>query len=93
MKYKVTRTDGRHTANGKFKFYISPIAKATNPERRAAFNEWREWCWTNWGPSCERDWASLATPEAFWAWDTEYNHLRLYFKGDKEMSMFHFKWA
>ena len=90
MKYKVTRLDGRHTGSDKFKFYVTPIAKATNPERREAFYEWRVWSWAQWGPSSERDWTE---PEAVWAWDTEYNHLRLYLKTDKEMSIFHFKWA
>jgi len=90
-EYKVTKMDKRHTASHKFKYYITPRGTSVEWNRKllAAF---REWAWTNWGPSTERDWASLEFSPT-WAWDTEYNHLRIYLRGDKELSMFHLKWG
>ena len=89
MKYKVTRLDGRFTASDKYKYYISPRMITPFNVIKPLFNDWRTWCWGQWGPSSERDWAMNER----WAWDTEHNHMRLYFKSDKELSMFHLMWG
>ena len=61
MKFKITRTDRRHTANQIFRYYVEPAYEigASKDERITAFKELREWCWESFGPGCERDFVVL----------------------------------
>ena len=90
MKFKVTKLDARHTGYTKFKYYVSTIRVVSNDVAHSNFNTKRAWCWTQFGPSAERDWVEGDT---VWAWDTEFQHLRLYFKSDAELSMFLLRWS
>jgi hypothetical protein len=89
LNYKVIKLDGRHTGSNMFKYYISPRGIYSHAISRPLFNDWRSWCWTQWGPSGEREWPMCEQ----WAWDTEHHHLRIYLHSDKELSMFHLKWG
>ena len=61
MKFKVTQTDRRHSANHIFQYYVEPTYDfmGGNDERIRAFKELREWCWEMFGPGCERDFVVL----------------------------------
>lgn len=89
MNYRVVKLDGRHTGSHMFKYYINPRGISTYAISRPLFNDWRAWCWDQWGPSGERDWPMNER----WAWDTEHHHMRIYLGSDKELSMFHLKWG
>ena len=89
MTYRVTRLDRRFTGSDKYKYYISPKSRTPFNITKPLFNDWRTWCWSQWGPASERDWCMNVK----WAWDTEHNHMRLYLYSDKELSMFHLKWG
>lgn len=90
MNYRVTKLDRRYTGSGQFKYYISPKGISTWAVSKPLLHTWRMWCWEQWGASGERDWCP---DDSVWAWDTEHHHLRIYLKGDKELSMFHLKWG
>jgi hypothetical protein len=50
------------------------------------------------GPGCERDFVVLRPAngrmEAIerWAWYSEFNNLRIYFRGEEEFTFFNLKW-
>jgi len=87
--YKVTKLDGRFAGSDRYKYYISPKGRTPFNIVKPLFNDWRTWCWATWGPASERDWYANVD----WAWDTEHNHLRIYLRSDKQLSMFHLKWG
>lgn len=108
MKFKVTRTDRRHTANQIFQYYVEPAYElgVGRDERIVQFKELREWCWSMFGPGCERDFVVLrpvpvgddgqcrmASVEK-WAWLTTTDasqELRIYFNKEA-MTFFKLKW-
>lgn len=106
MKYKVIKTDRRHTANHIFHYYAEPIydLPSGRDDRIRAFKELREWCWSMFGPSCERDFVELRpvpVGEAGqckmqsverWCWYSEHNNLRIYFRGEEEFTFFNLKY-
>lgn len=69
------------------------------------FKEWRAWCWEAFGPGTETKWIVLTPSPAGdegqcymqsttrWAWLTEYNDMRLYFKDDATLSAFMLQWG
>ena len=107
MKFKVTRTDRRHTAHQVFQYYVEPTYEiGGRDERITAFKELRVWCWDMFGPGCERDFVVLrpvpvgengecrmASVEK-WAWLTTTDasqELRIYFN-EEAMTFFKLKW-
>ena len=99
--YQVVRTDRRYNGHSSFKWIVMPKFDPTNTtnwhtQSRVQFQDWRNWCWTTWGPGMERDWATTIIrsgqiADAQWAWDTEHKNKRLYLKGDAEMTLFELK--
>jgi hypothetical protein len=80
---KVTR---RHTGSSYFKFYASFFFKEGQD-----FCAIREWCWSQWGPSCELEfWRQGKAP---WAWINDQHRIRIYFETDKEYTHFLLKWS
>lgn len=58
------------------------------------FIEIRNWCWEQWGPSCELNfWYKIQSPNPKWAWLMDEWRTRLYFGSDKEAQWFHLKWG
>jgi hypothetical protein len=91
MTYKVTKLTRQYNGHGHFKWLIQPTAwnnQITQPQ----LVTWREWCWTTWGPARELLWSISETSDTVWAWDTEYDHKRIYLKTDVELTMFQLKW-
>jgi len=100
MKIKIKRTDKRHTAYDRFKYYVE-VKNDVWPDRVAVhekFFELRLWCWETWGPSREVDRYSLDykdTPDKniHWAWLNDQYRARLYLGGPEDAAFFTLKWA
>ena len=67
------------------------------------FKELRNQLWEIYGPGCELDYVVLQFDQPKvdgkifsverWAWHTEYDNLRIYIKGDEELSFIKLKWC
>lgn len=98
MSYKITKLDRRHTCHGIMKYHLEITYDIWGSENRVAkFTEYRNWCWETFGPGVERKWITLHPTghgiESLntWAWHTEGDIMRIYFKSDAEMSFFTLK--
>lgn len=92
---KINKLSDQSKAQHMFKHYVS-TDKAESDDV-ALFHQWRSWCWEVWGPSGELskviNWRNSVTfNDPAWCWDTDYNNLILYFKGDEELSAFLLQW-
>ncbi len=100
MKIKVKRTDKRHTAFDRYKYYVE-IKHDDWAERhsvREKFYELRLWCWETWGPSREVDQYSLDYPNptdrnTHWGWLNDQYRARLYLAGPEDAAFFTLKWS
>jgi len=100
MKIKIKRTDKRHTAYDRFKYYVE-VKNDVWPDRVAVhekFFELRLWCWETWGPSREVDQYSLDFENTFdknshWGWLNDQYRARLYLGNDADAAFFTLKWA
>ena len=100
MKIKVKRTDKRHTAHGRFSYYVEIKADRVNERHdvREKFFELRLWCWETWGPSREVDQYSLDHPDPtdknnHWSWINDPYRARLYLAGPEDAAFFTLKWS
>lgn len=109
MKFKVTRTDRRHTANQIFRYYVEPAYQlgVGRDQRIELFKEFRQWCWESFGPGCERDYVALHPVPAGtdghcrmvskerWAWftTTDASSTLRIYFNEAEMSWFRLKWG
>ena len=92
---KVQKLDKRHGGRLLFKYYIQPaVVIGDYAGQKRTFHAWRTWCWETFGPGAERDMALLLRNENewHWAWDIEHGNVRLYLKGDEELSWFTLRW-
>ena len=101
MKIKVKRTDKRHTAYDRFRYYVE-IKRDDWAERHAVhekFFELRLWCWETWGPSREVDQYSLEIDSIpkdknnHWSWINDQYRARLYLGASEDAAYFTLKWA
>ena len=101
MKIEVRKTDKRHLANDRFKYYVD-ISTADWAERKLImekFFELRQWCWENWGPSREVTAYSdiegcwLADQNHAWSWVNDEHRARLYLCGKEEATYFALRWS
>ena len=94
--FNVYKLDRRHKGNTMFSHYIVPTW-STRLEDKLKFFEWRNWCWTTWGPGMEREeaiaWGSNYYPVGRWAWHTGDGQKRLYFQSEKELNWFVLTWS
>lgn len=57
------------------------------------FCDIRNWCWTQFGPSCEIDiWRKVHNRNSAWCWVNDEWKVRIYFASDKEYQWFILKW-
>lgn len=91
-QFTVNRLDRRHKAYNQFTHYIAPIWASQLADKLRYF-EWRNWCWTTWGPSMERESAIEFNSKARWCWYTDDKQRRLYFATEKELNWFVLKWG
>jgi hypothetical protein len=81
------KLDRRMKGYGEFKY----TAQFTLREKDQ-FCDMREWCWNQWGASCEFDfWSNTKNPT--WCWISDQYRIQLYFSSDKEYQWFLLKWT
>lgn len=101
----VTKLDRRHACYGVMKYHVETGYDIWGSDARIAqFKEWRAWCWDQFGPGVETKWIALHAvadgtegqchmeARERWAWKTEHDEMRLYFKTDDELAWFKLKW-
>ena len=75
----------------------------TSSQANQKFYAWREWCWDTWGSSKElHAWlkdknslinmSGLSCQNEHWVWQNNEHYMRIYLKGDEEMTLFLLKW-
>lgn len=96
---KFTKLDRRHNGHTIMKYMVQPEFIFDGRDGRIRrFKEFREWMWTNYGPGCELDFVQLTPGKERmesverWAWDTRETNLRIYLKGDEELTFIKLKW-
>lgn len=58
------------------------------------FIEVRNWCWEQWGSSCEFEYRKkLSDPNPSWCWLTDEWRIRIYLRSTKEVSCFLLRWG
>jgi hypothetical protein len=87
---KLSSLDCRYNAFPVFKH----LAKCESNEPEL-FLQIREWCWQQWGPSCEQNLIVHRKPKSLpvWAWDTNHGNLRILMLSDKEYQWFLLGWG
>lgn len=86
---KVKKLDKRMSGYGDFTRFVEFTGKEF-----ARFIEVRNWCWEQWGPSCEYDfWCRIGNRNPAWCWLTDEWRTRIYFASDKEAQWYHLKWG
>lgn len=89
MGVKLSKLDRRMNGYGSFK-YVAKMNR--NGPGTALFKEIRNWCWEQWGPSCELE-LHKDTDNPLYCWKMDEFELRVYLATDKEASWFHLKWS
>ena len=103
---KVTKLDRRHNCHRIMKYHVETTCNIWGSDERAnQFIEWRVWCWTVFGPGVETKWITVHPVDAgpdgecqmvsknTWAWQTEHDLQRLYFRDDETLSAFMLQWG
>ena len=65
-------------------------------KERMKYLEVRNWCWEQWGPSCEFEhWAVIDKSEVnpAWAWDSREYDMRIYLGADQQVSWYILRWG
>jgi hypothetical protein len=81
------RLDKRHSGASYFTY-----AAEFNLKTQKSFCDIREWCWEQWGPSCELEFWRAGNRPA-WCWINDQNKMRIYFSTDKEYQWFLLRWG
>lgn len=84
------KLDRRYAGSQDFKYYVN-FNKLVEGN---SFIEVRNWCWEQWGPSCELDlWYRVGqNGNPAWCWMSDDWKTRICFRSDKEYSWFILKW-
>lgn len=53
MKLRIKKTDGRHVGNAIFRYMVLFAYKSNEAARYKEISDIRQWCWEQFGPSCE----------------------------------------
>lgn len=105
---KFKKIDKRHTAYSYFNFYAEYVFDPWNSKYAGfqQFFIIREWCWQTWGPSKEiqnwiddennrlynKHYGELHSQNEYWSWGNEEYKPRIYFRTEKELSLYLMKW-
>lgn len=103
MKLKIKKTDARYAGNKVFDYVVdvkSDSRGLPSLYRLEHFHEVREWCWTTWGPSIEREHylemlrlKYQGKMNEHWSWHSEHGDTKIYLRTEKELTWFRLKWA
>ncbi len=94
---RITKLDRRYSGNQFFSHMVEPQGCGT--ERYYQFGPWRDWCWEVFGASSELGFVTVQPSDRGmvslkpWCWDTEYQHMRLYFRDEATLSSFLLQWS
>lgn len=98
---KIKKLDGRHTGVLYWKYYVEiPYSYGDVQARKVKFNEMREWCWSNWGPSKELNeydhhdlFDGQHSSNSQWCWlNNDHGRRRIYLRTEKEAEVFTLRW-
>ncbi len=89
---KLTKIDRRMNGYGKFKYLVKFSIYGQSLEK---FIDIRNWCWDQWGPSCELDFYGKENLEKnpAWCWAVHEFECKIYLTGEPEASWFLLKWS
>jgi hypothetical protein len=57
------------------------------------FIERRNWCWEQWGPSCELEFYRQPDSNEHWCWITDQHRVRIYLVSESEATWYSLKWS
>ena len=82
---KLQKLDRRMSGYGEFTHYIE-----YRHNDSANFIKCRNWCWSQWGPSCELDfwYKNKADANQHWCWMVDQGRIRVYLKTEIESQWF-----
>lgn len=88
---KIQKLDKRFAGYLDFQYRVNFVGY--RQDRISNFLKIREWCWTNWGPGCERNFCeeSIHKPVP-WAWHNEGYNDYIYLKDDALLTHFQLTW-
>lgn len=85
---KIKKLDRRMNGFGKFEYKVE--YSRYNEHRK--FVDARNWCWDQWGPSCELEfWNSNINPA--WCWIVDNRQIKILLASTKETQWFSLKWS
>lgn len=103
---KLGTLDGRYKAFPKFRFVVQPSnprLSSSNIDQLVRYQSVRAWAIDTWGPSCELDLWIIFERQAkelinlHWCYDVSDQNgsqiMRLYFRGEEELALYHLRWS
>lgn len=86
---KLKKLDARNKGYGQFVYMVSFHCLRDKQK----FCEVRNWCWQQWGTSCELDLYSAVTNKSeSWSWLVDEYRMNIYLTTDKEYQWFLLRW-
>lgn len=89
-KLLLEKLDARFNGFPEFRFKLTIHSNGTPSYRAARLRDFcivRDWCWHQWGPSCEWDiWRQVAGNH-HWCWDTADARMRILVRGTEEAAL------
>lgn len=88
---KLKKLDRRMNGYGNFTHFIE-----FRKVERKKFVEVRNWCWEQWGPSCELEhWDLIDQSEVnpAWCWDSREYDMRIYLGDQAQVSWYILRWG
>ena len=93
MKIKIQKMDGRHNGNTYFT-YMALMSHYQKSENMAIVRDIRQWCWEQFGPSCEyyeyEDIARVGEVNPRWCW---LGSERILIKDEVDRNWFALRWG
>ena len=95
-RLQISRLDGRYNGHGYFKYFVTTVS---HPQLAYGYRSWvkldhitlREWCWQQWGPSCEWDMYRIMQYHELhntdWCWDADDYKLRILLADDMQATL------
>lgn len=87
---KIQKLDKRFAGYLDFQYRVTFVGY--REARVSKFLEVREWCWTNWGPGCERNFCLARALPVYWGWHTEDYNEYIYLKDNALLTHFQLTW-
>jgi hypothetical protein len=82
------KIDGRMNGYREFKYRIV----LRRPYENAKFIEVRNWCWSQWGSSCEYEFWNTEVNQ-YWCWINDSRELKILLRSEKDNQWTMLKWG